>query len=445
MTIGGHNLFPDKPTRRPAPTKEIGTPGIVNYGGYLQSREKNNDLRDYRKFTKYEEILSNISVIGAAARYYINLAAKAKWSVEPVDDTDEAKQAAELVEQLMGEVDNTWSKIVRQSCMYRFHGFSVQEWTAKRMESGLLFFDSIENRPQWTIERWDTDDRHRVIGFAQRDPETSEELYIPRRKTVYIVDDTFSDQPDGLGVLRQIYKDARKLETLEDLETSGFERDLRGSIVARIPYGEFRRQVEAGEITEADASAAIRAIEKVAAMVRKSPDTAIALDSATYPNKSDTGISTSSQLLWNIELLQSSSSGLPDIADAIKRKNLEIARALGVESIMLGGDGAGSLALSKDKTNALLLQVNSTLEDVRAQYQKDLVERFWQLNSGFLDENLMPRLIVEELQSKDVESVAAILRDMASAGAILDGQDPIIDELRRDLGYSETPKDEGFE
>jgi hypothetical protein len=34
---------------------------------------------------------------------------------------------------------------------------------------------------------------------------------------------------------------------------------------------------------------------------------------------------------------------------------------------------------------------------------------------------------------------------MASAGAVLDAQDPIIDELRRDLGYSEAPKLEGFE
>lgn len=435
------DLFANKTTRAPAPTKELGTPGVVVYSGYLQSREKNNDLVDYRKHVRFEELLSNTSIIAAASRYYINLLAKAQWSVEPVDDSSAAKQAAELVERMMEEVASPWSKIVRQTAMFRFHGFAVQEWTAKRDETGFLFFDTIENRPQWTIERWDIDERHRVIGFGQRDPETANEIYIPRRKTVYTVDDTFSDQPDGLGVLRQVYKDAQKLNTLEDLETTGFERDLRGSIIARIPYSELKKRVDAGDITEADATAAIQAIERIAAMVRKSPDTAIAMDSAPYTNKSDTGLSAASTLLWNLELLQGNSSGLPDIAEAIKRKNLEIARALGVESIMLGGDGAGSLALSKDKTNALLLQVNATLGDIKEQYQKDLVERLWELNRAYVPEDLMPSLSVEEIQSKDVEAVAAVLRDMASAGAVLSPTDPIVNEIRRDLGYSDAEEE----
>lgn len=436
------DLFANKTTRAPAPTKELGTPGVVVYSGYLQSREKNNDLVDYRKHVRFEELLSNVSVIAAASRYYINLLAKAQWSVEPVDDSSAAKQAAELVERMMEEVESPWSKIVRQTAMFRFHGFSVQEWTAKRDPgNGFLFFDTIENRPQWTIERWDIDERHRVIGFGQRDPATANEIYIPRRKTVYTVDDTFSDQPDGLGVLRQVYKDAQKLITLEDLETSGFERDLRGSVIARIPYSELKRRVDNGEIAETDATAAIKAIENIAAMVRKSPDTAIAMDSAPYSNKSDTGISAASTLLWNLELLQGNSSGLPDIAEAIKRKNLEIARALGVEAIMLGGDGAGSLALSRDKTNALLLQVNATLGDIKEQYQKDLVKRLWELNRAYVPEDRIPLLSVEEIQAKDAEAVAAVLRDMASAGAVLSPTDPIVNEIRRDLGYSDAEQE----
>jgi hypothetical protein len=41
----------------------------------------------------------------------------------------------------------------------------------------------------------------RLKGVIQESPLTGESLYIPRWKSIYLVDDLLSDSPDGLGLV----------------------------------------------------------------------------------------------------------------------------------------------------------------------------------------------------------------------------------------------------
>lgn len=415
----------------------MGVSGAYAVGGYLQDREKNSQLKGSRKFTNYEEVLSNVSVVAAGLRYFVNLAAKADWTVEPVDDSPQAKEYAEFVERLMEDVDSSWSKIHRQSTMFRFNGFNVQEWTARRFDDGLIGFKSIENRPAYTIERWDIDQQGTVIGFGQRHPFTGEELYIPRGKTVYLVDDTISDQPDGMGLMRHCYEPAKRLQQYLRLEQQGYERDLRGIPVGRVPFQALNKAVQDGTMTEAEAQAAINAMEEMVKIQQKSSDTGIILDSKTYESVGADNLNVSNQLQWDLKLLEGSTNGLQEINVSIERLNYEIARIMGVEGLLLGG-GQGSQALAKEKTNNFMLQVNATNKDICDQYQKDLIDTIWRLN-GFPDE-MKPKLKIEEVSQRDAESVAAILSDMARAGAVLSPDDPVIDDVRDLIGVSRTPE-----
>ena len=238
--------------KKVAPTDTAGAPGTAVYGGVIQVEEKNANLasRDER-YKTYSELLANTSIVAAGTRYFLNLVAKAEWGFTPSDKDTDGK-FAELAEELLTEDPRTpWHRIVRRAAMYRFYGFSVQEWTARRRDDGTLTFADVAPRAQATISKWDLMDDGAVLGVVQTSPQTMEDLYIPRQKCLYIVDDTLSDSPEGLGLFRHLVASSHRLARYEQLEGFGFETDLRGIPIGRAPFTDLAAAVKAGEITDA--------------------------------------------------------------------------------------------------------------------------------------------------------------------------------------------------
>ena len=423
---------------RVSPTKNVGAMGTAVYGGYVQTPEDSSDLAGDRKFKTYGEILANTAIVAAGVRYFLNVLSKGNWTFTPSEaDTD--GRFAELAEQMLTEDPATpWHRIVRRAGMYRFHGFSVQEWTARRHEDGHFTLKDVSPRAQNSIERWDIDfETGEVRGIVQRTPQQQIDVYLPRGKVVYMVDDSLSDSPEGLGLFRHLVKPAKALRRLEQLEGIGFETDLRGIPVARGPFAALAAQVNAGTITQADRIALEKPIQDFVENHIRTAKSGLLLDSAQYRDLSaDARISSTPQ--WDIELLTGSSTSLPALNTAIQRLNTEMARILGVEQLLLGGgDSGGAYALSKDKTEAFFLIVNSTLEEIRQNICDDLLVPMWLLNGWDLD--TMPEVGIEEVNFSDVQMITSALRDLAQAGAPLDPDDPAIDEVRAILGLSPQP------
>lgn len=422
-------------TKRPpiTPMKEMGATGANIVGGYIVDREKNHKLTYLQRSTSYENIMANIAVVGSGVRYFTALGASAVWSVEAAEG-DDSDEYTELVERMMTTVDQSWSTIIKHALMHRYIGFSVQEWTAFRDEDGMILFKSIENRPQRTIKQFDVADSGEVLGFGQEVPATGQNLYIPRKKTLYLVDNLIDDSPAGMGVLRHVFESCERLRDYLKLEQQGYEKDLRGIPIGRVPYAELNQAVQNGEITQEQAKSAISAMENLVRSSRKLPDTGITLDSKNYVSRADNGVAVTANRQWDLELLQGVSPGLQEINNAIERVQKEIARVLSSEAQML--DGAGSNALSKDKSTNAYLAVNATLHDVCEQVNKDLITPLWELNG--LPKEKKPKLKVEDVSAKDAESVAVVLKDMATAGATLAPDDPAINDLREMLGISQV-------
>lgn len=418
-----------------APTKEAGVSGTAVFGGWIYDREKNPNLNYLKRSSKYEEIISNIAIVGAGVRYFTALGTSANWNIEPAEG-DTSGEYADIIEDMIEKLDNSWSNVVAQAINYRWYGFSVLEWTAKRdLEDGNIYFDSIENRPQRTIERFDVDEKGSVLGFGQRSPFTATELYIPRSKTVYLVDNVYTDSPAGMGVLRHVYESCDRLSNYLDLEKQGFERNLRNIPIGRIPYAELAKAVENGEITDDQRKKAISDFESVVKIARKQSTTGLLLDSAPYYTRTDTGIAATANPQWNIELLQGQpSDGQAEIDKAIERLQTEIARVIGVDGIMLSG--SGSNAMAKEKNAALYLNINSCLKDIEYSFNKDLIASIWKLNG--LPDEMKPKFKVEDVNQQDAQVTAEVLRNMASAGAVLSPDDPAINDLRDMLGISQV-------
>ena len=418
---------------RAQPFREMGVSGTAHFGGYIQTRERSPQWAGQQRYVTIADMAVNASIVAAGVHYFLNLIAHPRWTVEPADESPEAAAAAELVDEIFHDLNQPWSRVVRRAGTYRFYGFGVQEWTAKRRPDGRVGLASIEPRPQQTIARWALADDGAVEGAWQASPQTGEELGIPRSKILYLVDDVLTDSPEGVGIFRHLAEPWERLRTYYALEARGFERDLRGTPVGRIPYTQLREAVRSGDLTEAQAAAMIKAMEDFVKLQVKQSDTAITLDSQPYFSQAADGAKVAGVQQWGLELLQGDAAGMAEIAAAISRTQTEMARVLTCEHLMMG-ESSGNRSLAEDKSRNLYLVANAVLEDIAAGVQHDVVPRICDLNG--VPEAARPRCRVEDVAFKDAEAVAATLQKMALAGAVLAPDDPVIEDVRTLLGVS---------
>lgn len=421
--------------RRPvAPTATAGHSGTRIFGGFVENRESKTDLVGIKRYETFSEMLANVSIVSASVRWFLNLVSKAEWVVEPAQvegRDDEAKRVAERVERAVFNSRTPFHRVVRRSALFKFYGFSLQEWTAVLMDDGLIGFVDIAPRAQKTIERWDSDEHGLVRGVVQRSPHDNREIYLPRTKLVYLVDDSINDSPEGLGLFRHVVEASRRLQRYEQLEGFGFETDLRGMPVGRAPFSELQKLVKTNELSPADKTAMELPLTDFVTKHIKSPQLGLLLDSMVYET-SDDAARPSSTRKWDMELLKAGATSQPEVAKAIERMNKEIARTFGTESLLIGGDGVGSLALARDKSENFALIVDSALRELMEAYEDDLVQPIMDLN-GF-DPALKPKLRTSKVQLRDVKEITGALEQMARSGAILAPDDPVIDVVRGILG-----------
>ena len=414
--------------RKTPPTETVGVGGTAIYGGYIQPEEKNKELVGVERWKTYAEVLVNVAIVGAGVRYFLNLVGKAGWSVEPSDEKNaEAVELAKKVDEILNDMGTPFARVMRRASMYKFYGYSIQEWTAKKRKDGVIGLKDIEPRPHKTIERWDTDENGNVIGVMQRSPQTFKEIYLPRQKIVYLCDDSLSDSPEGLGLLRHVVPHARKLMRYEALEGIGFETDMRGIPIGRAPLALLDKLVEQGKISETKKEEMVQVIRDFITNHIRAADTGLVLDSLPY-RTTDEKSTPSQTLQWTVDLIKGEAPALEDIAKAITRLIQCIAQLLGVEHLLLGMNDRGSFALSRDKTQNFFLIVDSALEELGDGFRKDIITRLFELNGWNLD--LLPKLKPEPIKFMDIEQLAELLKSIAIAGAPLLPDDPAINALR---------------
>ena len=418
-----------------SPTKTLGVTGTPLWNGYIQTKEKDPLLADARtRYITYSEIIANTTIVAAGIRYFLNLVGKSRWKAVAADDTPQAIEIAEAVDHIIHNMATPWHRVVRRAAMYKFYGFSVQEWTASRRIDGKTGFKDISPRAQYTIERWDCNDDGEVFGMWQVAPMTGDEIWLPRDKVVYLVDDSLQDSPEGFGLLRHLYETNKRLKRFEELEGFGFETDLRGIPVGRAPISELQALVEKGTLDATERDSILLPLKNFIENHIKGPKLGMILDSSVYESQDDAA-SPSPNPLWDLSLLQSPGSGtsLPEVAQAIIRCQREMARVLGVEQLLLG-EGKGAFSLSKDKTQAFALTIDSALTELTEQFKFDIVDVLMRLNGW--PEELRPELQTESMRFQDIETVTEALAALARAGAVMAPEDPAINEVRDMIGLS---------
>lgn len=419
-------------------TKTTGSGGTAFSGGYVVEFEKDSRIVGRTKYKTYSNILANTAIVAAGTRFFLNLVGKANWKIEPKEQTPEAVKYATLIDDILHDMQTPLHRVVRRAAMFRFYGFSVQEIIAKKRDDGVIGLRDISPRPQVTIERWNMAETGDVLGVFQRNPQTSFEQYIPRGKLLYVVDDSMNDSPEGLGIFRQIVDSAGRLSRLEQLEGFGFDSDLRGIPIGRGPFGRLQELVTSGALTPDQKSQLEEPMKRFMRSHIRNPQIGMLLDSQTWTT-SDEKESPSNVYQWDLKLLKGDGAGLEEIARAVTRIQNEIARVLGVDHLMIGSDGAGSLALSRDKSTNFGLIVDSVLREIASSFHTDVIRLLFELNGW--DPKLMPTIKTDVIAYRDVEQMGKIIGEMARAGVVLDRSDEGVGEIFDLLGLSRLTAD----
>jgi hypothetical protein len=425
-------------------TTAAGSNGVNVMAGTLVTYEESPDLQGRNLYTTLSNAVANTQVLGTGVRYYQNLLAGTSWSVTPKEDAGaDGVRAAELVRTglLEANMPDAWSTVIKRASLYRMMGFSTHEWVMrKRPTDGALIYASIEHRPQATIKYWDVPDVGGAPrGVVQQPLQTGDYYYIDRARLLYVVDNSLTDQPDGIGVLRHVVEHARRLARFEQLEGMTYETDLRGIPIAKIPYQQLSKFAKDNALPRAWVDEQIAAMRNFVKNHIKTPWQGITLDSAPYTSDGGTGNSISQVPQWSLELLQGDGHGLVEIGATIERVNREIARVMGMEFMMLGGDGKGSLALSRDKTSMFATVLESSLHELSLAARRDLVFPLLTLN-GMDPEKVAPQLNPDPIATERIEVAVDALWKLAQAGAVLMPDDPAINQIRSRLHLADQPK-----
>lgn len=424
-----------------SPNKVIGAPGTAVYGGYPEVGEKSPKLASKQLSGKtYSDILANVSIVAAGVRYFLNLTANAAWKFTPAE-ADKDGMYADMASKIFFKDPRTpWHRIVRKAAMYRMWGYALHEWTTRRRKDGVITFHDIQSRAQMSIEQWDMNADGEVMGVRQRSPQTGRYIYIPRRKMMYVLDDSLNDSPEGIGVFRHLVEPANRLRKYEYLESIGFELDLRGIPIIFGPLQEMQDRVKSGDMDQAEYDNAVNPFVEFIKKHIKNPELGLMLDSITYTTTDDIQRPSVAKK-WDIKLLTGSATSFRENASAIERVNREIARILAVEQLLLGSDRAGSYALAKDKTNAFYLMIESTLRELRASVKSDLLELAWMMNGW--PEEMMPEPATDAIRFTDIAEISTALRDLATAGVTLLPEDKLVREFFELMDL--TPPDAGLD
>lgn len=427
----------------PKPSSLEGSDGVIAHGGWIASDERSPDLDSPRaRFTTFGTAINDSTVIASAAHYMVDLVASARWTItENQEAGADGVKAAKIVTDgvIEAKTQQPWETTIGQAAMSPLMGFSLHEWCQRRRKDGMIVLGDIQSIPQWTIARWDKGDNDvsPLRGVEQWVPGLlTGPKWLSRRKLLYVRDQKITNKPDGLGLLRHVIKKWKVLERYELLEAFGFEGDLRGIPFGKAPYTAIKEYAVTNKKDAQWVKDQTSALRTFIESHIKNPGLGLILDSEVFRTKDGNPTGTPQ---WTLELLKGDGQGLVEIGVAIDRINREIARVLGMEFLMLGADGKGSLALSRDKTSMFATLLASTLSAIAWSVTYDVVWPLLEAN-GLDPETCCPKVLPDPIATEDIEKVTRALMDMAQAGAPIMPDDPVVNQVRQRLHLAEQPK-----
>ena len=418
---------------------DIGYSGTNTRTGIIRGDEILRELKGTSGIKKLTEMRDNDATVGAIMYGTEQILRDVPRIIVPSDkDNPKSVEMAEWLETVFEDMEHTLDDHISEALSFLTYGFAVFEPVYK-IRGGPSFVDpkrkskftdghygirKLASRAQWTVEKFDVDEKSGDINGVYQLQTVGKTNLIPRNKMMLYRTTTVNNDPSGRSILRNAYKSYVFLNTMQNVEGIAVERELNGIPIVRIPSDYL-----AEDATEEQAAVKTMA-ERIGRDLKFNEQGSIILPSDVWiiDDKATT------QRLVDVELIASKGTRNISIDPIITRYQHDIARSVMAEFLMLGSSSTGSYALSKSKTDIFLRSVESYINSIYDVINLQLVRPLWELN-GF-DIDLMPTVKAGDVAPHDLDALGSYLRNLNGADINLTNQIDIIDAI---LANAELP------
>lgn len=360
--LGGQELVTNQTL---PPNLEVGTTGLAQFTGLI-FQEPLVELRGKEAYKRYNEMRLNSPIIGALLLSIENPLRSTSWTFSS-NIADDPR--LELLEAARANMEHSWNDHISEALTMLPFGFAIFEMCYELID-GKMLWRSFSPRGQDTVYRWlyeeiqnsvnDQSPKQRLRGFVQLAPPKYHPTSIPIERLMIYRLHTERDNPEGRSILRTAWVPYYYIKHIQQIEAIGIERDLAGLPVVTLPLG----ATTGGTATD-DAKAA-----KIVRNIRNDEQAGIVLPTG-----------------WTLNLLGTGGSKQIDTDAIINRYEKRILTSALAQFLMLGQDGVGALALSKDQTDFFTMSVNAVGDILAETFTKTAIKQLMELN-GFSADGL---------------------------------------------------------
>lgn len=421
---------------------ELGSLGIRHFGGVTQDELK-AELNWPRSINTFRD-MSYHSAVNAPLTLFENIISKATWTYKPpADATEEEKNQAKIINQMMQDMEQPWSEFIRDVLSSNVFGFSVHEKVFRKRykvngslyDDGIIGWKKLPIRVQESISKFIfSEDGNEIIGVQQnlsaindiynRFSSRGNLINIPRSKFLLFRTGKHRGDPFGKSPLRDAYLAWRFLTALEELEATGVAKDLNGLPVLMLP----------AQYLAADAPLEVQAIrlyyENVMRNLQMNEQSAVILPQVIDPE--------SKQPMFKLDLLSVDGKKNFDISK-IKEyyKNL-IFTSLFADVLQMGQSSTGSFALGSIKNSLSGAYAERLIANIAEVLQNDLIKQTYILNGW--NESRIGKFDFDGIEPADLDTFSSAIMRMGASGYVPKTLE-VINAVLSNLGIDALPED----
>jgi len=204
------------------------------------------------KWFLYDEMSKNEAVVAAWTNLIESSATSEEIFLKPSDDSEEAKQLKEYVEQMVfKDMETSFSDTIKDLLTMTKYGFSLAEIELKkrlgyhpenpkknsRYNDGLIGIRRFAPRHQKTICDWEYDKYSRISGVTQEDPNNyTSKATIPYSSVLHCKIKSYNGNPWGVSALRACAMSYYNKKIILREQKQRYERGFVGVPEVTYPY-----------------------------------------------------------------------------------------------------------------------------------------------------------------------------------------------------------------
>lgn len=365
---------------------QIGETGTMVTQGVLSNVDYNFDLTGTKRISEFDKMKLGDGTVRAALSAVKLPLKSANWYIKPPKDKDDTDEDTVFIKEQLLENDNfSWLQLLNKVLTFVEYGNSIFEKVFYPMPNGKVGWRKFGHRLSKTIYRWTFQDG-KTPGITQMLATSvgAPIREIPKWKLLYFINELEGSNYEGISFLRAAYKHWVYKDLYYRIDVMASEKHGLGTPIIHHPP-----TAKPQDIAKA---------REIARNMRSNPMAYMDL-----PNG------------FTIDMLDQKAHTLKDPKEMIAHHNREIVLSFLAEFLDLGADGAGSYALSSDKSDFFMLSLESIAKTIQEPFNQAIKELII-LNKG--PQESYPTLEYSGIGKADLQKLATALNSLSSAGFI---------------------------